>query len=339
VEVSEVDGGGVKILWLTNLRPVGTIDFYGPLMHEMEKRAEVTVVRRQYADTEGAWCRNVMLSKGACPPIVDPVMANTFDVVICDAMYSYMTEPWGQITAPLKAVLLGDMHGQMVQEYAGAAWSRFGFRLFLPIYIAAMQKFHSAIYADPRMIIRWFPYWVDTEVYRDYGLPKDIKALMTGVIHHVVYGLRDRINTAMAETAGYLRIPRPAEIPGSPNVWPLGADYGQLLSRAQMAFASTSIYNYPVTKLYEICACRTALACDWIPEMGDLGWVPEVNMVPLSEEDRALGDTIKHWLDQPERLQEIADAGHRLITERYTAPKRADDLLDILTAALAGRPA
>ena len=325
----------MRILWLTNRRLKGTIDYYGPLMHEVEKLAEVTVLRREHEDTEGAFCRSVMLANGACPPIVDVVVASSFDVVVCDAMYSYMTEAWDKITDPLKVVLLGDMHGSMVKDYAGAAWSRFGFRLFLPIYQDGMQQHHPDIFNDPQVMVRWFPYWVDEAVYRDYGLAKDIRGLMTGSTHHVVYELRDQINRAMAGSPGYLCIPRPAETPGSDHVWPIGVDYAQLLNRAQMAFASTSIYNYPVTKLYEICGCRTALACDWIPEMGVLGWEPEVNMVPLSKEDDALGHTIAKWLDQPERLQEIADAGYKLITERYATHRRAKDLMGLLRAATA----
>lgn len=327
----------MKILWLTNRRLPGTLDYYGPLMHEVEKRAEVVVVRREYEDTEGAWCRSVMLSNGPCRPIVDPRVANTFDVLVCDAMYSYMTEPWGSITNPVKVVFLGDMHGQMVKEYAGSAWSHFGFSVFLPIYRDGMQQFHPDIWGDANLMVRWFPYWVDTATFRDYGLPKEVSALMTGSIHHVVYGLRHRIHLAMQGTEGYLQVPRPAEVPGSGSVWPINGDYAQLLNRSRMAFASTSIYRYPVTKLYEICACRTALACDWIPEMGDLGWEPEVNMVPLSEQDTDLRKTILGWLDQPERLQAITDAGYRLMGERYGVEKRAVDLLDILEQALQRR--
>ena len=326
----------MRILWLTNYRPVGTIDYYGPLMEAVGRRTEVTVVRRHYEETEGDWCRQVMLSKRPCVPILDINQANGCDVVVCDAMYSYMTEPWERITRPLKAVFLGDMHGQMVQEYAGAAWARFGFRLFLPIYREGMRRYHPDIWASSQVQIAWFPYWVDQAVYRDYELPRDVACLTTGTSHPVVYALRDRIHRAMTGFDGYKCLPKPVEKPGSTEVWPLGEAYARELGRARMAFACTSVYSYPVTKLYEICACRTALACDWIDEMGDLGWQPDVNMVPLSLNDLDLRGTVEKWLARPDRLQAIADAGYQLVHERYGVEQRAGELLGVLEKALEG---
>ena len=322
----------MRLLYLTNDRSARVSDFYGPLQRELAKVCDLTVIRRPLPILEGRYCRMQTLDGDTNEPLVDPVSANEFDWIITDAMYSYLHEPWGKVRTP-KAVMWADQHGPMVQSYIGRAHT-LRFDLFLPLYRDSTAEFHPYL---PQDRVRWFPYWVDEKVYRRWEGEKRIGVLQTGVVHDRVYPWRQRVFDALDGQDYFQRVRRPPESMERQDYWPVWKDYGRLLAGAHIATACTSKYHYPVTKLFEIPACGTALACDWIPEMHDLGFRPKVNMIELAGERDSLRQLLEGWLADPERLADLSAKGYELMHTRFAAARRAADLVTLL-AGFASQP-
>ena len=316
----------MRILWLADERHMRVCDFWGPLPAALSKLTEVEVVRRKLDMLEGKFCHATTMQGRRLRPLLTPAYANTFDWVITDAMWSFLSEPWDHITAH-KAILWADNHGPMVARYVGFAHAA-AFDLFLPMYRDGASRFHS--YLDPAKVM-WLPFWLNEEVYVDYGLNKDIPILQTGVVHPRVYPLRQRVFDALQREPYFKRIQRPVENMEG-KYWPVGRDYARVLNRAWISTACTSCYHYSLSKLFEIPAANSVLACDWIPEMADLGFEPGANFLLLTQ-DMNLRAWAKRWLapGQRDELQRISRAGYDLMHSRHTATRRAAELLDVLT--------
>lgn len=319
----------MRILYATNERSARVHDFYRPLQDALAAvpGVELKRIERPLDNLEGRYCRAQVIDQVHNEPLLDPAEANEYDWLLTDAMYAYMWEDWDAITV-CRGIFWGDQHGPMVQGYVGAAHQRFGFEGLFPAYRDATLVFH------PTLVNRfhWVPYWVNTDLFHDYGLRKSYPALQTGVVHAIVYPWRHRVWEALQGEPYFRRIQRPAEDINREGYWPVGVDYARLLNRAILSFGCTSKFGYPLTKLFEIPACRCALMTDWIPEMKALGFIPGENCL-LYEGDTApqLREYIEGWLAQPDRLQEIATAGMELMHTRHNVHKRARDLVRLLS--------
>ena len=315
----------MRILWLADDRSMRVVDFYSPLRHAVSELCEVRTIKRPLDKLEGAFCRDVTINNRKLPPLIEPGYANEFDWIVVDAMWSFMHEGWRKIHTK-KAVLWADRHGPMVDVYMRRA-KALEFDLYLPLYRDGAHRFQSYLPIE-RMV--WFPYWINARVFRDYGLAKKIGALLTGVVHRQVYPWRQRIVTALVGKSYFIRIPRPVENMKG-RYWPVGRDYARLLNSARISFSCCSRYGYPVTKVFEIPACKTVLMSDFVPEMKDLGFVSGKNFLPL-EKDEDLAAQVEYRL-HPARasdLNDIAEAGFRLIRENHTVQRRAQALIEIL---------
>ena len=315
----------MRILWLDDDRSMRVCDFWTPLRVALEKIAEVETILRPLDMLEGAFCRACTLDGKKLPKVLDPAHVNEFDWIISAAPWAYLWEDWGKITAK-KAVMWGDCHGPMVKmfiEEAGAI----GTDLYLPLYRDGSRRFQAHL---PQEKVEWLPYWVDPSYLHDYGERKTVKFLQTGVIQRRIYPWRTRIFDAVNGRPWYMQVERPTERMDG-KYWPVGKDYGRLINTARISSACTSRFHYPVSKLFEIPACRCALLCDTIPEMADLGFVPGVNYLPL-DEDVDILELLTHWLSRanaPE-LERLTDAGYRLMLDRHTTDIRARQLVKIL---------
>ena len=315
----------MKILWLTNNRTRQVLDSFTCLREALASRCEVKSIIRPLEELEVDLCRK------ACdgmplPLLVDPDEANAYDWIVCDAPWSFLSENWSAI-ATKKAVIWADHHGKMVAQYLGRFFHEFKFDLYLPLYRDGAAAIHSYIPAQQRV---WLPVWVNTAEFRDWQLHKKYEVLLTGAVHPVVYQLRYEVWEQCNGKPWFTRIERPHYEFDAPALgrWPLGADFGRVLNSAHICVTCTSRFGYPIGKVFEIPACRSVLACDWCPEMRELGFSPFRNFLPLD----IGGDQAKILSEYLERkdLQGIADAGYHLINTRHTAAVRAEDLLAIL---------
>ncbi len=112
------------------------------------------------------------------------------------------------------------------------------------------------------------PYGINPEIFKDYGLEKDIDILLTGAIDNDIYPLRAQFRRLIQDGAfaPYHAVMRPH--PGyridSPH--DEAVDYARMLNRAKICLADTSKYGYVPEKFMEIAACRSVV-CSNMPEM------------------------------------------------------------------------
>lgn len=313
----------MKILWLTIDRTnrVASHIFAG-LQQAVRQLVHVDFVIRKPDTVAGTFCRQVVMQGRKLPSMINLDTVNDYDLVFTDAIFGFMSERWKDIKIP-KAILIEDQHGPMVRRYVEQAHNNFKFNIFCMRYKNATKKFHP--YLNNHSII-WLPHSIPWEVFRDYGRQKPIGCLSTGINNSKVYPIRAKIDKELKNASFYKRIERPSErMPGKGRAWPSGIDYARLLNECKIAVGCTSRFGYPVMKLFEIPACATALCSDFIPELGELGFVPGKNMIEIKHTDNSK-ILIKKWLASSQ-LEQITRNGYSLILERHTTEIRAKEFI------------
>ncbi|MFD1361141.1 glycosyltransferase [Lentibacillus salinarum] len=175
--------------------------------------------------------------------------------------------------------------------------------------------------------MEWLPHFVNTTLYKDYGLKKDIRLLMMGAVNEV-YPLRQRILDAYQGDARFVY----HRHPGYRNFSKedegrhvMGQTYAKELNRARIFFTSPSRLNYPVIKYFEALACRTLLLAPTFKELEDLGFIPDFHFVPINEHN--FQDKAAYYLAHETERQKIADQGYRFVHERHTLEQRSEQLI------------
>ncbi|MEN6325098.1 MAG: glycosyltransferase family 1 protein, partial [Syntrophomonas sp.] len=140
------------------------------------------------------------------------------------------------ITIPY-AILLYDLHYKVEER-------RELVKNIDPEYIFALyrDKFYDW-YPEFSDRLIWFPHHVNTDVFKDYGLNKDIDYLLMGGIHEGVYPLRTKILEKMTGKPGFVYHEHPgwrnfnAE---ERNTYYVGEKYAQEINRAKIFFTCDS---------------------------------------------------------------------------------------------------
>jgi hypothetical protein len=92
---------------------------------------------------------------------------------------------------------------------------------------------------------------------------RDIKCLMTGVSSAEVYPLRYRYETALRHGLNGMRLPHPGyRLSDERQLKSQYAHYVSMLRRSKISLCCTSIFNYPLAKLYESAAAGCVIATD-----------------------------------------------------------------------------
>lgn len=309
----------MKILWLTIDRTnrVASHIFAG-LQHAVAERIHVDFVIRQLDAEAGDFCRQVVMKGRQIPPLLNLDIVNDYDLIFTDAIFGFMSERWHDVKVP-KAVLMEDQHGPMVRKYMERAYHDFKFDIFCVRYKDATKKFHPYLYSKP---VIWLPHSISCDIFKDYMREKTISCLSTGINNPKSYPFRAKANDELSGTSFYKRVERPPEhSPNEKDGWPVGRDYAELLNSSKITITDTLRFGYPTMKIFEIPACASALCSNYIPELGDLGFIPGENMIEMKETDD-LKKLITEWLAS-EKLDKLTQNGHSLILERHTTETRA----------------
>lgn len=118
------------------------------------------------------------------------------------------------------------------------------------------------------------PHAVNTRIFRDYGLVKDIDVLVAGNMNPYFYPFRHRLR-GLAETVftkrgwnvqvlkhpGYTLPPREGTF--------VREEFAKLLNRSKIVFTCSMRFNYALAKYSEIAACRALAAADIPAERKD----------------------------------------------------------------------
>lgn len=185
------------------------------------------------------------------------------------------------------------------------------------------------------------PYGINPEIFKDYGLEKDIDILLTGAIDDGIYPLRARFRRLILAGAfnPYNAVIRPhpgyrIDSPGDEAV-----DYARMLNRAKICLADTSRYLYCPEKYFEIPACRSVvygnspdvLLTDLSPHMFHVGdtWPDEILVEPLL--------TLLKCYSTECYLQSVTNHGYECVHANYTSAHYAQRFITAVEEMLAAQ--
>lgn len=108
----------------------------------------------------------------------------------------------------------------------------------------------------------------------------------------------------------------------------VGDVYAEALRESRIFIFGTSILKYPVKKWFEAGASKCCIMSDTPSYAEELGLKPWVTYIPISInnwEKRLL-----YMLEEPEYVEQVADAWHKVILKKHTNQTRALEFLDAL---------
>ncbi|MGE5397091.1 MAG: glycosyltransferase [Chitinophagales bacterium] len=229
--------------------------------------------------------------------------------------------PWG--------IIMHDIHYQETKrrEFIKNNQVRYIFSIYRDAFIKRFPEYVS------RMC--WLPHWVNTDIFRDYGLTRNINWLMMGK-RASYYPLREKIYRVMKGKPGFVYHPHPGyrQVRNQEQGVFVGERYAREISRAKMFLTCDSSFHYPLIKYYEVLACKTLLLAPASRELHDLGFIPGSNFVAINQ-DNFLRQA-SYYLKNVNERQHIAEAGYKMVRARHSAATRAEQLKRMINDIIGG---
>ncbi len=207
---------------------------------------------------------------------------------------------------------------------------RWGVETFFTLSVA-MAEYTPEI-AD-RLFV--WPNFVDSTLYRDYGLGKHIPVLFTGSqASH--YPWRRQVKEALAPHYQSVTTPHGgwADARATGDMVE-GRAYAELLNTAWVVPTCGTIAREVVRKHFEIPAARACLVAERTAGLEAAGFVDMENAVFAEPDD--VVEKLRFLFANPEELRRITDAGFDLVHSHHTMAQR-DQLLQWLTLHESARP-
>ena len=180
----------------------------------------------------------------------------------------------------------------------------------------------TALEHTPELADRLFiwPVFVDTDVFRNYHLPKLIPVLLTGSTapqypwrHHVYDHVARRYPSLVCPHHGYL-----AQSPAGEMMH--GEAYARAINASHVVPACGTVAREIVRKHFEIPACNACLIAERSAALEAAGFVDMENCVFADENDVLA--KLSHLFNHRDELQRITAAGHDLVHARHTLKHR-----------------
>lgn len=195
------------------------------------------------------------------------------------------------------------------------------------IFSITRDKFYEC-YLDLKDRMYWLPHWVNIDIFRNYGLTKDINYLIMGSVSSKYYPLRNKIFKTLKREPGFVY----HKHPGYTNIIDsnafIGEKYAREINRAKIFFTDGGIYNYPVKKYYEVLACKTLLLAPSFKELEDLGFIPGVHFVDVDENNFL--EKAKYYLQYDKEREEIAQKGYEMVRAKHSVDIRVSQFVKII---------
>ncbi|MGE5415313.1 MAG: glycosyltransferase [Acidobacteriota bacterium] len=181
----------------------------------------------------------------------------------------------------------------------------------------------------------WMPHWINTNIFKDYGLSRDIDWLMMGKLASY-YPLRKKMFQALNNKPGFVYHPHPGyrqvnEL-GEKEFF-VGERYAREIAKAKMFLTCDSIFHYPIIKYYEVLACKTLLLAPASQELSDLGFIPGVNFVEVDQNN--FMEKADYYLANSKERESIAETGFHMVRKNHSVNVRATQLIESIKAILA----
>ncbi len=183
---------------------------------------------------------------------------------------------------------------------------------------------------------RWLPNYVNIEIFKDYGLKKDIDFLLMGALSEKIYPLRAEIANEMAGMKGFVHHEHPGYRDFSPEEGKLvGESFAREISRAKIFFTDHSRFRYPIAKYFEVPACNTLLLASGSQELRDLGFIDGVTFVEIKQYNYL--EKAKYYLEHEDKRKKIANRGYEMVRRSHSTVVRARQFVNCLRRFLERR--
>lgn len=183
----------------------------------------------------------------------------------------------------------------------------------------------------------WLPHHVNTEIYRDFQLPKSINWLMMGAILRHIYPLRVIMLNTMKDQPGFVYHPHPGyNVVQKVNQGSLvGDEYAKEINRSKMFLTCNSIYEYTLMKYFEVLGCNTLLLAPATKETEDLGIIDGVHFVAVNRLN--FMEKAQYYLTHETERIAIAQTGYEMVRTYHSSEARVRQLLSNITKLLSLR--
>jgi hypothetical protein len=241
-----------------------------------------------------------------------------YDIVVGENFFPYFYEDWDSIQAK-RVIWLEDIHGYC-PKWLEMVKNRIGLDGIFTHYLHAFHENY-----DEENVYH-LPHSISPSVHKDYELEKTYHSLLTGAIGESVYPLRWKIFKELENKEYFKRIERPQNrLDKYPDSHPYGSKYCKHLNMSVMSFASTSIFKYTIAKLFEIPACNSLLLSDFIPEMKELGFIPNENFIEI-DMDTDINELIMSL--SSEHIQNVTKKGYEFVHKNHSVKVRCEQFLE-----------
>jgi hypothetical protein len=144
--------------------------------------------------------------------------------------------------------------------------------------------------------------------YRSLNIQKEpiMKCLLSGATDSRIYPIRNHILT---KGDGHKIIHIPPPYPVCPHDF-VEDKYARCLNKFECCATDSGIFDYAVTKVFEITAAGSLLVCNPVMDLDYCGYVPNVHYVPITKENAL--ETIYKILDNPGQYECIKKDGREL---------------------------
>lgn len=185
---------------------------------------------------------------------------------------------------------------------------------------------------------RWFPFSINTEVFKDWQLDKDIDYLLMGAVYDPEgltsnlpktsrgkYPFREKVLVGMRKVDGFVFHPHPGHKGTESKESIINEDYAMEINRSKIFFTCGSALQYPVLKFFEVPGCKTLLMAEPVSDILELGFEDGVNFVACDQTN--FYEKAQYYLEHVEERKRISENGYKFIHTHHTNEVRAKQFI------------
>ncbi len=176
-----------------------------------------------------------------------------------------------------------------------------------------------------------YPHYIDTTIFKNYGLPKKFDIILYGCVNSNVYPFRSRLFRLIYSYKKFkiLFIPFPGyDIRGKRNII-TGKKLAQLINQSYIGIVTSSLADYFLKKYIEIPASYAMIAGN-LPSRDNE--ILKGNIIELSAlmSNREIIQRLETALRDKEELMRRIDKLHHLIINKYSFDNGYENLMDFV---------
>ena len=247
------------------------------------------------------------------------------------------------------AITLADLHVNpsdwvKVANWADAVMMRYRFSPYIKQdllgRIVQYRKFDPEYYINKiHSPTLYFPWFTDPEIYKPIS-EKEHDVVFLGAHRKKVYPLRHQIVNELPEICkernwSYLIRDRPPGKTLERNIEKLkhegyivGDLYAKTIASSKIFIFGNSIFQYPLSKYFEIMGSRTLILANTPQTSEELGFIAGENYVSITKDNWK--EKLVYYLENESERDRIAENGYRHVLENHSTSSRSNQQIEFL---------